>query len=571
MQIPLFEYYKKIIEKHIPPEHKNFVCVEPPKDPSFGDFSTSIAMILSKITGRESSDIALDIYDQLKDLDDFEKLEIRKPGFINWFVSKELLINHLPNMLNKDYGKIDLGSGRSVNIEYVSANPTGPIHAGHVRGAVSGDILARLLDFVGYRVTKEFYINDAGKQVEILAKSLYHRYSETFTNQFDKLPDWAYPGEYLIDIARKIKEKYGDKFLNQAESEWIGFFQQFAISSIMADIKKDLTDLGVNHDVFSSETELTNKGTVERAIEFLKSKNLIYQGTLAPPKGINSDEWKEREQLLFRSTAFGDDVDRPLQKSDGSWTYFASDIAYHMDKIDRGFDEMIDFWGADHGGYKRRMQAAVSAISDNKKKLDVKIVQLVRLLEDGKEAKMSKRAGSFVTARDIMNKVGRDVVRFMMITRRDDVSLDFDFKKVIELSKENPVFYVQYAYARTHSIIKQFQQVFVNKKEPKIDETNLNLLDAEHLKLIKVIADWPRQIIMAAKNREPHRVALFLIDLAAAFHFLWNQGKDNSILRFIISDDFQKTSARIVLIRAIQNIMELAFSIMGISPTKELR
>ncbi len=570
MQTALFQFYKSIVEKCVDSEWRDLISVDPPKEASFGDFSTNIAMILAKKLQRSPMEIAEEIVSKLRGNENFESIDVKKPGFINWFVPKKILIGCLPQMCEEDFGKINLGNGRKVNIEYVSANPTGPIHAGHTRGAVSGDVLAELLKFAGYDVTKEFYINDAGKQIEILAKSLHHRYLEQFGKAREDLPNWAYPGSYLIDTAKKLVAQYGDKFVEAEESEWLEMFKQFAIDDMLAIIKDDLQALGVHHDVFSSEKDLVRSGAVDRVLEILKGKNLIYRGVLPKPKSNDSEEWEEREQLLFRSTAFGDDVDRPLQKSDGSWTYFASDIAYHMNKIERGFDEMIDFWGADHGGYVKRMKAAVSALSNGEKQLDVKLVQLVRLMEDGREAKMSKRAGTFITARDIIDKVGKDVVRFIMLTRRDDAALDFDFKKVVEQSKDNPVFYVQYAYARTHSVLKQFEKTF-GKQAVNIAEVNLNLLPTESLPLLKTLADWPRQIVMAARNREPHRIAFFLGDVAAAFHSLWNQGKENAVVRFVLPDDFAKTCANIVMIMAMQNVIETAFKIMGITAIKELR
>ncbi|MDR0632190.1 MAG: arginine--tRNA ligase [Holosporaceae bacterium] len=572
MQTPLFLRYKEFIESCVDPDFREMVLVEPPKEEAFGDFSTNIAMVLSKKLRRSPMELAEDICDKLRKKSDyFEKVEAKKPGFINWFVPRDVFIDHIPDMLNKDFGKFDLGKGRSVNIEYVSANPTGPIHAGHVRCAVSGDVLARLLDFVGYGVTKEFYINDAGKQVEILARSLYFRYLEQFGRAEGPFPDGGYPGEYLVDIAKKIVSECGDRYTGRDESEWLDFFKQFAISGIMVDIKQDLDSLGVRHDVFSSEKKLIEDGAVERVLDSLKNNGLIYEGILPRPKGSDSEEWEEHELLLFRSTAFGDDVDRPLQKSDGSWTYFASDIAYHLDKISRGFDEMVNFWGADHGGYVKRMQAAVSALSDGRLNLDVKLVQLVKLLEDGREVKMSKRAGTFVTAKDILDKVDRDVIRFIMLTRRDDVSLDFDFKKVVDQSRDNPVFYVQYAYARSHSVMKLFQRVFPGKAIPNARDANLKLLDDGDIRLAKIISDWPRQVIAAARKREPHRIAFFLCETAAVFHSFWNQGKDNSLMRFILPDDFDKTCARLVLLRAMQNVVESAFNIIGITPVEELR
>ncbi len=572
MHTALFLHYKNIIKNFVSDEYVDLISIDPPKDESFGDFSTNIAMVLAKRVGRSPISIAEGIYEHLKSHEDFNDLTIKSPGFVNWTVPQRVLIEHFPNILQKDFGKSDIGGGKAMNVEYVSANPTGPLHAGHARGAVSGDVLANLLSFVGYDVTKEYYINDAGKQVEIIAQSLHHRYLELFGQSLGSLPNWAYPGSYLIDTAKKIAEKHGDAFVNKEAFEWMDFFKAFAITDIMENIKDDLDALGIHHDVFTSELELVNSGAVEKAIDLLRDKNLIYMGVLSIPKGMEPDDWEPREQLLFKSTEFGDEVDRPLQKSDGSWTYFASDIAYHMDKINRGFEEMIDFWGADHGGYIKRMQAAVKAVSDGRRKLEVKISQIVRFIEDGREVRMSKRAGTFITARDVIDSVGKDVVRFIMLTRRDDASLDFDFKKVVEQSRDNPVFYVQYAYARTHSVLKQFSQTFHGKNLPDIKNVDLKLLDTVgDSQMIKVLCDWPRQVIMAAKNREPHRLAFYLSELAAKFHALWNQGKDKSELRFILPDDFEKTCARMFLLKAVRNVIEIAFGIIGVTPLEELR
>ncbi len=571
MQKALFIYYADIIKNFVP-GYKDFVSVDPPKEESFGDFSTNIAMVLAKKVGKKPVEFAAEIVEKMKANADFIDISIKGPGFINWRVPNALLKKQVQDILDKDYGKIDLGKGTKINIEYVSANPTGLLHAGHARGAISGDVLANLLSFVGYDVMKEYYINDAGKQIEILAKSLHHRYMELFGKANGELPDWAYPGDYLIDTAKKLAEKHSDSFVNKKdESEWLEFFKEFAIADMMAMIKTDLDALGIHHDVFSSEKKLVSDGAVEQAVDFLEKKGLIYRGVLDIPKGKEPDDWEPREQLLFRSTAFGDEVDRPLQKSDGSWTYFASDIAYHKNKIDRGFDEMIDFWGADHGGYVKRMQAAVSAISNNEKRLDVKISQIVRFMDNGREVRMSKRSGTFITARDVIDSVGKDVIRFIMLTRRDDAPLDFDFKKVVEQSRDNPVFYVQYAYARTHSVFRQFMQTFTDKNlQDAIANSDLDLLEDEDMVMVKTLCDYPRQIVMAARNKEPHRIAFYLSDVAAKFHSLWNQGKENTLLRFIVADDYNKTCAKMTLLRAVQNVIESAFAIIGVTPVKEL-
>ena len=578
MQKPLFIHYREIIEDFIKDlvadnnSSVNSISVDPPKDEFFGDFSTNIAMVLAKRLKRNPIELAEEIAVKMQNHQDFVDVTVKKPGFINWNIPQTLLKEQIREISDKNYGKCDLGKGIKVNIEYVSANPTGPLHAGHARGAISGDVLANLLSFVGYNVTKEYYINDAGKQIEILAKSLYHRYLELLRKAENDLPEWAYPGEYLIDTAKKIVDQYGDTFVGKSEHDWLDFFKNFAISDMMEMIKSDLDALGIHHDVFSSEKDLVNDGAVERAIDFLEKKGLIYHGVLDIPKGKEPDDWEPREQLLFKSTQFGDEVDRPLQKSDGSWTYFASDIAYHKNKIDRKFDEMIDFWGSDHGGYIKRMQAAVNAISDNQKHLDVKISQIVRFMDNGREVKMSKRSGTFITVRDVIDSVGKDVIRFIMLTRRDDAPLDFDFKKVVDQSRENPVFYVQYAYARTHSVFRQFKQTFpdINLKEA-INEANINLLEDEDIIMVKTLCDYPRQIVMAAKNREPHRLAFYLSEVAAKFHALWNQGKENTQLRFISADDYNKTCAKMALLKSVQNVIESAFEIIGVTPIEELR
>lgn len=572
MQKPLFVHYREIIKDFIADSSVTSVSVDPPKDESFGDFSTNIAMVLAKRLRKNPIELAEEIAVKMRNHQDFSDINVKKPGFINWHIPQALLKEQMRDILDKNYGKCNLGRGTKVNIEYVSANPTGPLHAGHARGAISGDVLANLLSFVGYDVTKEYYINDAGKQIEILAKSLYHRYLGLLGKTGNDLPEWAYPGEYLIDTAKKIVDQHGDAFLGKSESDWLDFFKNFAVSDMMEMIKSDLDALGIHHNVFSSEKDLVNGGAVERAVDFLEKKGLIYRGVLDIPKGKEPDDWEPREQLLFRSTQFGDEVDRPLQKSDGSWTYFASDIAYHKNKIDRKFDEMIDFWGADHGGYIKRMQAAVSAISDNQKHLDVKISQIVRFMDNGREVKMSKRSGTFITVRDVINSVGKDVIRFIMLTRRDDAPLDFDFKKVVDQSRENPVFYVQYAYARTHSVFRQFKQVFPEVDlEKTITGADINLLEDEDMVMIKTLCDYPRQIVIAAKNREPHRLAFFLSEVAAKFHALWNQGKENTQLRFISSDNYGKTCAKMALLKAVQNVIESAFKIIGVTPMEELR
>lgn len=568
----LFLFYKNIIKNYISSEYADLIYIDPPKTKKFGDFSTNISMVLSKKIGKSSMEIAKGICEKLQKHDVFSNVQVKNPGFVNWFIPRKILLGHIPAILNENFGHIDLGCGKRVNIEYVSANPTGPIHAGHTRGAISGDVLANLMKFAGYDVTKEFYINDAGAQIEFLAKSLYFRYLQQFDDSItnDVLPNWAYPGEYLIDTAKKIVELHRDGFVKKEEVEWLPFFKDFAIADMMAGVKEDLNELGVKHDIFISEKEFIRSGAIEKAIDFLKKQGLIYRGVLEKPKGANSDDWEAREQLLFKSTEFGDDVDRPLQKIDGTWTYFASDIAYHMDKISRGYDEIINFWGADHAGYVKRMQSVVSALSNKTKTLHVKLVQLVRLMENGKEMKMSKRTGNFITARGIIEKVGKDVIRFIMLTRRDDAPLDFDFKKIIEHNRENSVFYVQYAYARINSVFKTFKQEF-NTELPNINDVNLDLLDEEDLILLKILADWPRQVFMAVRNYEPHRIVFYLDDVAFEFHSLWNKGKENTLLRFVTADDYEKSCTKIILLLAVHNVIRSVLNIIGIQPVEELR
>lgn len=570
MQQTLFSYYKDVIINFFGEEFKDIISVEPPRDLNFGDFSTNAALMLSKKLSKPSMEIAMDLTASLCKNIDFADVSVKKPGFVNWKIPKHIISKYFKNLLDKDFGKSEFGKGKKVNVEYVSANPTGPLHAGHARGAVSGDVLANLLSFVGYSVTREYYTNDAGNQINIMAKSLYYRYRELYED-VGEIPTWAYPGEYLIDTAKKISHQHGDKFLSQTESEWLDFFKSFAINDMLECIKTDLKGLGIKHDVFSSELSLVKKGAVESAVYYLNQKGLIYRGVLNKPKGKEVDDWEEREQLLFKSTDFGDDVDRPLQKSDKTWTYFASDIAYHFDKISRGFDELIDVFGADHGGYVTRMKAAVKALSNNKIDFSIILVQLVKFLQNEKEVKMSKRAGTFVTVKDVLEKVNKDVIRFIMLTRKDDAPLDFDFQKVVKHSRDNPVFYVQYAYARTHSVLKQFKKIFQNQEIPDFSDINLeSLYEDGYLDIIKLLLDWPRQVLMAAKNRQPHKIAFFLLDIAAAFHALWNQGKEDTVLRFILEDDFKKTYARVYLIKAVQNVMEIALNIIGVTPLKEL-
>lgn len=547
------------------------VIVEAPKDKNFGDLTTNLAMLLAKKLKKSPIEIAGDIKSILDKDERFVGVSVAKPGFINWKMPAEKILEHLNKILTTEYGKADLGHGEKVNIEYVSANPTGPLHAGHARGAIVGDALARLLQYVGYDVTKEYYINDAGNQIKFLAQSLYFRYSQIVDpeNTAKELEEHMYPGDYLIDIAQEIVSNHGNKFIGMSEDEWSPFFKDVAISKIMDNIRTDLRDMDVNHDVFTSEKILVENGHVDKCIKYLEDKGLVYYGVLPKPKGKLLEDWEEREQLLFKSTEFGDTTDRPLKKSDGTWTYFATDIAYHFDKYNRGFKDMVDFWGADHGGYIKRMTAATEAVTQGNGKLSVKICQLVKFVENGKEVKMSKRAGTFITVRDILDKVGKDIIRFIMLSRKDDATLEFDFAKVIEQSRENPVFYVQYALARTYSVVRQYVEVFGDYQLKDADYQYIK--SDEEFALLKTLMEWPLQVELAAKHKEPHRITFYLSSVAAAFHALWNAGKADYQLRFIDKDDKSASLCRLALVIATQTILESGLNIIGVTPLKELR
>ena len=547
------------------------IHVESPKDKAFGDLTTNVAMVAAKTLKRNPMDIGNEIKEILNKDNRFHEVSVAKPGFINWKIDNALIVEHLRLIHTTDYGKSDLGHSQKVNIEYVSANPTGPLHAGHARGAIVGDALANLLKYAGYDVTKEYYINDAGNQINHLAESLYFRYRQIIDpeNTPKEPAEGMYPGEYLIDIAKELVQEYGAKFQNMPENEWMPLFKEYAISKMMDCIKQDLNDLGVHHDVFTSEKSLVDAGKVDECINYLKSLNLIYTGTLPQPKGKLLEDWEPREQMLFKSTEFGDTTDRPLQKSDGTWTYFATDIAYHFDKYKRGFKNMVDFWGADHGGYITRMVAATKAVTQGQGDLSVKICQLVKFVEDGKEVKMSKRAGTFITVRDIIDKVGKDIIRFIMLNRKDDATLEFDFASVIEQSRENPVFYVQYALARTYSVMRQYVEQFGEYDLSTVDYSYLE--SPEELSLAKTLMEWPQQVEVAALHREPHRITFYLTSVAAAFHALWNAGKANYNLRFIDPNNRESSLCRLALVLATQKILESGFKVIGVTPLRELR
>jgi arginyl-tRNA synthetase len=552
------------------------VSVETPRDASFGDMSSNVAMVLAKTAGMKPRDLALLVVDKLLALPLVSNADIAGPGFINITLDELAWRDILREILvdGSGYGASNIGASQKVNVEYVSANPTGPLHIGHARGTVFGDVLAALLENAGFDVAREYYMNDAGTQVDVLSRSAHLRYREALGETIGEIPSGLYPGDYLIPVGQAIAEKYSDKWVNAPESEWLPEIRRFTVDAMMRLVREDLSALGVNQDVFVSEQSLVDQGKVEAAHVVLAERELIYTGVLEPPKGKKPDDWEPRPQELFRATDFGDDVDRPLRKSDGSWTYFASDIAYHFDKFERGYRSMIDVWGADHGGYVKRMQAATKAITNGEAELDVKICQIVKLMDNGEPIKMSKRAGTFVTLRDLVDEVGKDVVRFIMLTRSNDAPLEFDLKKVTEQSRENPVFYVQYAHARCHSAMRLAPDAF-----PTIDTSRTNLAGADltklddtvELGLIKVLGAWPRVVEGAALAHEPHRIAYYLQELAAEFHGLWTKGRERPELRFIVEGDKAKTQARIALVRAVQIVLESGLNILGVEPVEELR
>ena len=542
------------------------MTVELPRDEAHGDLATNVAMVTAKSAKMNPRELAALYAAELEALDEVNAVEIAGPGFLNLRLPHGVWQAQLRDIYQKssDYGRSDMGKGQHVNVEFVSANPTGPLHAAHARGAIFGDALSHLLEFAGYKVTREYYINDAGTQVNVLARSAYLRYREAFGDKVT-IPDGLYPGEYLKDVGQALKDRFGEAFLEAEEADYLEPIKSFALDMIMQGIQADLEQLGVRMDLYSSEKALTTDGKVQAALDSLTEKGLIYRGVLEPPKGELPDDWEAREQLLFKATDFGDDVDRPLQKSDGSWTYFASDIAYHWDKFQRTNGKLIDVWGADHGGYVKRMKAATKAISGADDALDVKLCQLVSLLDNGQPVKMSKRAGTFVTLSDVMDAVGADVMRFIMLTRRNDQSLEFDYAKVTEKSRENPVFYVQYAHARARSVFRQDGAI------DGFEDADLGLLSHElELRLIKHLASWPNLVQSAAKMHEPHRIAFYLMELAASFHSLWNGGRDDISLKFIQSDDEAVTKARLYLVNAVSIVISSGLGLLSIDAAEEM-
>lgn len=554
------------------------IIVEPPRDPSHGDAATNAAMVLAKALGTNPRALAEVIGEKLKEDADIDEVTVAGPGFINIRLSTGYWQRLLATMISEgtDFGRSTLGKGRKVNVEYVSANPTGPMHVGHCRGAVVGDALANLLAFAGYDVTKEYYINDAGAQIDVLARSVFLRYREALGEKIGEIPSGLYPGDYLVPVGQALAKEFGVRLHNMPEEEWMAIVKDRAIEAMMVMIKDDLATLNVHHDIFFSERTLHADGAarIRKAINDLTFKGHVYRGTLPPPKGQLPEDWEDREQTLFRSTEVGDDIDRPLMKSDGSYTYFAADVAYLKDKFDRGYAEMIYVLGADHGGYVKRLEAVNRAVSEGKSKLTVLLCQLVKLFRDGEPVKMSKRSGDFVTLREVVEEVGRDSVRFMMLYRKSSEPLDFDFAKVTEQSKDNPVFYVQYAHARCMSVFRQAREAFPDLDLETVDLAGAidgQIVDPTELQLVAKLAEYPRIIEAAAQSQEPHRLAFYLYDLASSFHAHWNKGKDSPELRFVNDKHRQLTLARLGLVHAVASVLKSGLFVTGTDAPVEMR
>ena len=559
------------------------VVVEPPKDPTHGDMATNAAMVLAKEAKAKPRDLAEKIAERLRADDLVASVDVAGPGFINLTLKVTAWADALRSVLREGgaYGQSAVGAGEKVNVEYVSANPTGPMHVGHCRGAVFGDALASLLQLAGFDVVREYYINDAGAQVDVLARSAFLRYREALGENIGEIPEGLYPGDYLKPVGESLAAEHGKALLAMPEAEWLPAVRAKAIAMMMEAIKGDLAALNIKHDVFFSERSLVASGNnrVAETIDFLRAKGDVYEGRLPPPKGAPVDDYEDREQTLFRATAFGDDVDRPLLKSDGSYTYFASDIAYHKDKFDRGFRNLVDVWGADHGGYIKRVEAAIKAVTSGQAALDVKIVQLVKLLRNGEPVKMSKRSGDFVTLREVVDEVGKDAVRFMMLYRKNDAVLDFDLAKVIEQSRDNPVFYVQYGHARGHSIFRTAREE-VLRDLPEEEGARLaylapapveRLTDPAELSMLRKLAVYPRTVEAAAAAHEPHRIAFYLYDLASEFHALWTKGRDLPYLRFIINNDAEMTKARLAMVQGVVTVLASGLGVLGVGAPNEMR
>lgn len=545
---------------------RSAVSVEPPRDPAHGDVATNAAMVLAKPAGMNPRALADLLVAELGALDDVAEASVAGPGFINLRLADDSWREELALIHGEggDYGRSNMGEGRCVNVEYVSANPTGPMHVGHCRGAVVGDALAALLEYAGHKVIREYYVNDAGAQVDVLARSVHMRYREALGEDIGAIPEGLYPGDYLMPVAGKLAVEYGDRFVGAPESAWLGLFRAEAVSAMMDMIRADLAKLGIHHDLFSSEAELQAAGKPEAAEKWLRDHDLVYDGQLEAPKGETPEDWEPVELPLFRSTQFGDDQDRPIKKSDGSWTYFGADLAYHFQKSQNA-DELIDIWGADHAGTVKRIKAAVAALTEGRKKFDVKLVQMVRLLKNGEPFKMSKRAGNFVTLADIVDEVGKDAVRFTMLTRKADAQMDFDFAKVVEASRDNPVWYLQYANARISRLRKKAADAGIMLPVPAPERLN-----AHELGLVKLLAQFPRIVESAASAREPHRIAFYLADVAAAFHAWYNLGNDDPGLRIVLDNDPELTATRLYLADGIGQVIRNGLSLMGVEALKEM-
>ena len=546
--------------------------VEIPKEKSFGEMSSNLALVLGKFEGQNPRLVAEILAEEIRKSDKIINVEIAGPGFLNFEINNSLWFEVIISCLEEGskFGAINSGEGKKANVEYVSANPTGPLHVGHMRGAVIGDVLANILEFIGYEVTREYYINDGGAQIKSLAHSVYLRYLESHGEEVS-FSEGLYPGDYLKAVGKKVKEEYGSSLIGSSHQEWLEPISQIAVQEMLKIIKDDLKALGIRMDNFFSEKSLYDKGIIEETLSFLESKNLVYKGVLPPPKGKPKENWEEREQLLFKSTDFGDDVDRALRKADGEWTYFAPDLAYHFDKLSRGYDIIIDIFGADHAGYVKRMKSAVTALSDGKILLEVKLCQLVKLFKNGIPYKMSKREGNFVLLSDVVDEVGSEIARFVMLMRKNDAPLDFDFDKALEQSKDNPVFYVQYAHARANSILLKAKEVGLGGDLNNITlEKFSDLSKKEEKNLFMMIAMWPRIIEMSASNREPHRIAFYLYDLAACFHALQHMGKVNPEFRFINKENLDISQARLCLVRATQIVLSIGLLLLGIKPAKRM-
>jgi len=563
-------------EGHLPDNlDTSRVSVEPPREATHGDITTNAAMVLAKSAGMPPRDLAELLTERLDSVEWISDTNIAGPGFVNLRLNPEFWQGRLKEILLAGiaYGGSTLGSGNQINVEYVSANPTGPLHVAHARGAVVGDALAALLEKAGFEVTREYYINDAGAQVDTLARSAYLRYREALGEDIGDIPEGLYPGDYLKVVGEALAKQMGDKWLDAGEDVWLGEIRTLATSMMMDGVRQDLEALGVHFDVFTSEKSLIEVGAVDQALDHLEKMGLIYTGVLEPPKGKPPDDWEPREQTLFKASQFGDEVDRAVKKSDGSWTYFATDVAYHQDKFRRGFNTMVDVWGADHGGYVKRMTGAVQAVSGGEGHLDVKICQMVHLKKGGEALRMSKRAGTFVTLSDLIGEVGRDAVRFMMLTRKNDSQMEFDLDKALEQSRDNPVFYVHYAHARCRSVLRNATEQWGGDwvTLEALAEADLSLLaDQAELDVIKVMASWPRLVENAAETHEPHRVAYYLNDLATQFHALWNKGNDDASLRFIVAEEVSLTQARLALVQGVVTVIASGLQVMGVDPVEEL-